>query len=916
MTFTSLAYKPNASQLVAGCQNGQIKFFQADAPNEYIELVDDHQEGHPVQALGTTNKHLVSASTDGKVVLFDIDDNMFTNMLIRSAEPIRDISVARDGRKVAVASDENIIRILLTDPGSSNSMVQLQGHIKTVKSVAFDPQQRYLVSSDCDGTVIVWDLEMSPPSPIKLFKHQIAPSLPDTQLNHSIAWHPRGAYFVMPDRQGKLQLVTRKKWAVAHTLANNKNDIMAVAWSPDGQYLAAGGKHKQISIWDIAKRKIFAQKNAGSDVTALAWHPHRHDLAYATIDGEALDIWTDCAPETTQGSSMTASAPDFLNDMADADELNLMDGDHSILGDNEDQILDDGDDVDDENLFSDDMDSIHPDGNDQQRPAQQPPMMAPGPVTSLDWPIRFQPGSTKFKDMATPTTPHESERRYLDFNMVGCVYTIYQASHSIINVDLHDQSEHRNFHFSDYLHYTMAALASSGLALAVEGQETVKEKKPRERDQQDLEDLENLDEDEDDDDDDNEPKIEYTASILSYRPLSSVSTQKEWSVHLPLGEDVEAVAINDNALLAVTSKGYVRIYSLSGVQTHIFCVQDVVSVVARSDLALLVCAVGPTLNNAQQNLEYILFSSSENDILHRGQLPISIESELTWIGFSETCQPAAYDSKCILRVLHRQRRPGQAAWVPVFDGVAHAARIGRTETYWPIGLLQDRLMSIVLRGQNKEPYFPVPTASEVELRMPTAAMDNQYDTLEEALLRKRVNTMHERDEASATDTAEQYAPELMQADLDMDRFILQLIQMACKNGRLNRALDLAQTLHMARSMDAAIRIAARDQHSALAERMVDIKEQQFLNQDREVNHHSTSLEQFQESQVDLFPSATSTMKSDLAFIDRDTSEASLFLPSRKRAAPVDPNELDVSGIDFNDDFEDSMDLSPLPKRSR
>jgi hypothetical protein len=170
-----------------------------------------------------------------------------------------------------------------------------------------------------------------------------------------------------------------------------------------------------------------------------------------------------------------------------------------------------------------------------------------------------------------------------------------------------------------------------------------------------------------------------------------------------------AVAINDVSVIVTTSNGYVRIFSLSGLQTHIFCIQDVVSIVGRSDLALIVCSTGPTINKQQQNLEFILVNTSDKDIIQRGPLPLSNESELTWIGFSETSQPATYDTNGVLRLLHRQRRPGQSAWVPVFDGQQTAAKRGRTESYWPVGLLHDRLMCVILRVSNHSIDIQLPS---------------------------------------------------------------------------------------------------------------------------------------------------------------------------------------------------------------
>jgi chromosome transmission fidelity protein 4 len=59
--------------------------------------------------------------------------------------------------------------------------------------------------------------------------------------------------------------------------------------------------------------------------------------------------------------------------------------------------------------------------------------------------------------------------------------------------------------------------------------------------------------------------------------------------------------------------------------------------------------------------------------------------------------PATYDSKGVLSVLFKQRRPDQATWVPLFDGGKAAKDRGLDEHYWPVGLLRDQMMCLVLK---------------------------------------------------------------------------------------------------------------------------------------------------------------------------------------------------------------------------
>ncbi|CAO3641980.1 unnamed protein product [Cunninghamella blakesleeana] len=928
--------------------------------NEVVSSLDEHLD--TINSLSVSEKNYITAGSDGKINVFDSSNNSFVKILLRSQVPIRDVDIDANGSRVVVATDETIIRIVLLH--DVTHIVTLEEHKYPAKCVKYDPKNEYLLSSASDGTVLVWDIAKNTSSPkvIKSFTRQFSSqSLPDTLQHHILAWQPNdGKYFAMPGKNGSLYIVQRKKWTFAMTLKDTSddkynNEINTIAWSSNGKYIATSCLNSpKIIIWDVSAKKLLTYKVMDDNITCFAWDPNRNEITYTMTDRDGIFYWKEPIPLSMQdpNSKTTTSSlpPGFSSSLID--EISSEKEDIEEDDDEEDGIVeidDQGINLDDD-LFSE-MDSVaenKPEG--QQIERRERPIYRNDLITSLEWPTTFQPGSTTFQKMIDDKTPEENERRYLDYNLVGVVFTIYRTTNSIINVEFHDQSNNRNFHFSDYNHYSMAALGASGLVLAVEGQERLVDKKKKRRrennEQQTLDDLltedngsgddddddDILDDDSEDEDGNKKKKLQYVASILHFRPLTTWSNQKEWTIHLPDGENVEAVAINDVSVIAVTSKGYVRIYTLSGIQQHIFSVHDVVSIVARSDLAFLVCTTGPIINKSQQHhLEFLLINTSDRDILQRGPLPISSESELLWIGFSETSQLATFDSKQILRVLHRQRRPGQAAWVPIFDGIQTAKRREKTETYWPIGLLHDRLMCVILRGQLKEPYFPIPLPTEIELRMPTAAADPKYDDLEESYLRKRITTLHEKDEADATNTSDEFERELREADVEMDRSILRLIQLACKFDRFERALDLAKALHGSSSVDAAVQIASHLKLTTLAEKFISIKEQHFLNEGRQYHQHTKTLNEFRDNQVDLFSSSVSTMSSDLAFVDRHPSNNHY---KRKNTSDHHTNataitadsttslSIDLNDITFDDDFnvddddDDMLLASPLPKRPR
>ncbi|KAG2171322.1 hypothetical protein INT43_002944, partial [Umbelopsis isabellina] len=180
-----------------------------------------------------------------------------------------------------------------------------------------------------------------------------------------------------------------------------------------------------------------------------------------------------------------------------------------------------------------------------------------------------------------------------------------------------------------------------------------------------------------------------------------------------------------------------------------------------------------------RNLECIVHNTEKLETIQKSPVITSPGSTVKWIGFSETSAslPAVYDSKGVLSVLFKQRRPDQATWVPIFDGAKAAKDRGLDEKYWPVGLLRDQLMCLVLKGKIEYPYFPRPIISNIELQIPFLHMDAETTKLEESYVRNNVMTTHERDEATATSQQDEFHGILNKADIEMDKTLLRLIQM-------------------------------------------------------------------------------------------------------------------------------------------
>lgn len=90
---------------------------------------------------------------------------------------------------------------------------------------------------------------------------------------------------------------------------------------------------------------------------------------------------------------------------------------------------------------------------------------------------------------------------YLAFNMIGVIECTDQETHNIVNVEFHDKSLRRGYHFNDSFRYTLASLGPRGALYAC----------PPE-------------------------KGTTSAGQVHYRPYDTWASSPEWSVELNKGE--------------------------------------------------------------------------------------------------------------------------------------------------------------------------------------------------------------------------------------------------------------------------------------------------------------------------------------------------------------------------------------------
>ncbi|GHO53552.1 hypothetical protein KSB_20270 [Ktedonobacter robiniae] len=163
----------------------------------------------------------------------------------------------------------------------------------------------YLASASADQTVQVIDMEYdpdvygsSPPASYIYRGHK--------DSVNSVAWSPDGTHLASASRNGLVRITklvggpskitSYSEFSVVGgddvlTYAGHKGSVHAVAWSPNGRYLASASADITVQVWDATNGKtIVRYREHRNVVTCVAWSPDGTRLASASSDG-TVQVW-------------------------------------------------------------------------------------------------------------------------------------------------------------------------------------------------------------------------------------------------------------------------------------------------------------------------------------------------------------------------------------------------------------------------------------------------------------------------------------------------------------------------------------------------------------------------------------------------------------------------------------------------
>jgi RNA polymerase sigma factor (sigma-70 family) len=196
------------------------------------------------------------------------------------------VQFSPDGRLLAVGGHDCLIH--LWDVATGREREPFRGHVGEIYALAFSPDGSKLASGASStppdtkdnpsggSTIRLWDL--------KTRKGQLLPG-PERWVR-ALAFSPDGKLLAAGGSGNSIYLIDLATGKRRHRYAGHEGDIRCVVLSPDGSTLASGGEDNRIHMWDLkTSQEKAVLEGHRAHISGLAFTPDGSELISCGYDG-------------------------------------------------------------------------------------------------------------------------------------------------------------------------------------------------------------------------------------------------------------------------------------------------------------------------------------------------------------------------------------------------------------------------------------------------------------------------------------------------------------------------------------------------------------------------------------------------------------------------------------------------------
>lgn len=279
--INSVAWSPNGQMVASGDRNGRLLLWHLD-PH------DEARNGYRILRETGTSIGAVAWSPDGQRLALDLDDEAILLTLgtgeeqtrFAHTDTINSIVWSPNGRLLALGSASKDVTVWDVATGEQ----QHHFHFDTGgigQALAWSPDGQTLAYNIGGGYVVLWDTETGAEKQRWKLNARTGPLAwsPDSR---QLAYHGISAVGILDVATGE----------TVHTFAARNGNLESIAWSPNGDYVAAGSTEGTIRVWQTESGRLVQTVSEHDGIVwGLAWSPDSQKLVSGAGDAQLI-VWS------------------------------------------------------------------------------------------------------------------------------------------------------------------------------------------------------------------------------------------------------------------------------------------------------------------------------------------------------------------------------------------------------------------------------------------------------------------------------------------------------------------------------------------------------------------------------------------------------------------------------------------------